>query len=65
MFTKIHLAFYNMLFEFYGKLGERYYQKSLAVDGEAAKIRWKKRAWKCFDKREDILDIMFTLKGLN
>jgi hypothetical protein len=63
MFTKIHLAFYNVLFEIYGKLGQYYYQKSTKVDGEEAKIRWKKRAWKCFDKREDILDIMFTLKG--
>lgn len=65
MFTKIHLAFYDLLFEIYGKLGERYYHKSLEVDDEAAKIRWKKKAWKCFDKREDILDIMFTLKGLS
>jgi hypothetical protein len=65
MFTKIHLAFYNKLFDFYGKLGERYYQKSLMVNDETAKIRWKKRAWKCFEKREDILDIVFTLKGLS
>lgn len=65
MFTKVHLAFYNMLFEFYGKLGKYYYRKSLEVISEKSKIRWKKRAWKCFDKRDDILDIMFTLKGLN
>lgn len=65
MFTKIHLAFYNMLFKFYGKLGERYYQKSLEVSDEASKIRWKKKAWECFDKREGILDIMFLLKGLS
>lgn len=64
MFTKIHVAFYDMLFKFYGILGERCYQKSLEVNDEADKIRWKKRAWKCFDRREDILDIMFTLKGI-
>jgi hypothetical protein len=64
MFTKIHLAFYNVLFDFYGKLGEYYYHKSLKVDDELTKIRLKKKAWRCFDKREDILDIMFTLKGL-
>lgn len=65
MFTKIHLAFYNALFEIYGWIGERYYRKSLEVDDEATKIRLKRRAWKCFDKREDILDIMFTMKGLS
>lgn len=65
MFTKIHLAFYNVLFDFYGKLGEYYYHKSLKVDKELSKIRLKQKAWRCFDRREDILDIMFTLKGLS
>ena len=54
MFTKVHLAFYNMLFEFYGKL-YKYYKAKNRED----KIK------ECINKREDILDIMFTLKGLN
>ena len=65
MFTKIHLAFYDALFWLYGELGKHYYQKSLEVDGELSKIRLKQKAWKCFDKREDILDIVFVMKGLS
>lgn len=65
MFAKIHLAFYDALFKIYGKIGEFYYQRSLKVDNEADKIRLKRKAWECFDKREDILNIMFTLKGLS
>ena len=65
MFTKIHLAFYNALFDIYGWIGRHYYYKSLMVDDEATQIRMEKKAWKCFDKREDILDIMFTMKGLS
>lgn len=53
MFTKIHLAFYDMLFELYGKLYQ-YYKSHGRKD----------KAVKCIEKREDILDIMFTLKGL-
>lgn len=53
MFTKIHMAFYNMLFELYGKL-YRYYKTKGKKD----------KMIKCIEKREDILDIMFTLKGL-
>lgn len=53
MFTKIHLAFYDMLFELYGKLYKYYKAK-----GRTDKVK------KCIEKREDILDIMFTLKGL-
>lgn len=54
MFTKIHYAFYNMLFELYGKLFKHY----------KAKHRVDKMK-KCIEKRDDILDIMFTLKGLS
>lgn len=64
MFTKIHMAFYNLLFDFYGKLGLYYYHKSLEVDDELTKIRLKKKALKCLNKREDILEIMYILKGL-
>lgn len=65
MFTKIHITFYDILFEIYGILGKHYYQKSLKVDNELSKIRLKQKAWRCFDRREDIFDIMFVLKGLN
>lgn len=54
MFTKVHLAFYNMLFELYGKL-YRYYK----TKGKEDKMK------ECVEKRDDILDIIFTLKGLN
>lgn len=54
MFTKIHLAFYDLLFELYGKLHKHYKSK-----GREDKIR------KCIDQREELLDIMFTLKGLS
>ena len=53
MFTKIHLKIYDLLFELYGKL--YYYHKG---KGNEAKMM------KCIDKREDILNIMFILKGL-
>lgn len=62
--TKIKIVFYNALFDFCGQLGQYYYHKSLEVEGEESKIRLKKKAWKCFDKREDILDILFAMKGL-
>jgi hypothetical protein len=65
MFTKIHYAFYDMLFEALGKLGEYFWQKSLTAKNELTKVRLEKRAWKCFDAREDIFDIMFVLKGLS
>lgn len=65
MFTKIHYAFYDMLFEAFGKLGEYFWQKSLAAGSEASRVRWERLAWKCFDYREDIFDIMFALKGLD
>lgn len=63
MFTKIHLAFYNVLFDFYGKLIE-YYIHKMEVD-EANINHWDQKARRCIEKREDILDIMFTLKGLS
>ena len=63
MFTKIHLAFYDILFEFYGKRIEYYLKK---MKEENADIRyWDRKARKCVEKREDLLDIMFTLKGLS
>lgn len=65
MFTKIHLAFYNILFEIYGKLGRHLYHKAIEMEDGARKDRLKKRAWDIFDKRQDILDIMFALEGLN
>lgn len=65
MFTKIHLAFYNMLFNLYGKLGLYYHRKAKEVDDKIIKIRMEGKALRCIDKREDILDIMFTLKGLS
>jgi hypothetical protein len=64
MFTKIRLTFYNILFEIYGLIGRYYYRKGIAAGDGARKDRLKKKAWDIFDKRQDILDIMFTLKGL-
>jgi hypothetical protein len=63
MFTKIHLAFYNALFDFYGKLIE-YYIHMMKVDENNIDY-WDQKACRCIEKREDILDIMFTLKGLS
>lgn len=62
MFAKIHLAFYNMLFDFYGKLAEHYSRKLKEGKGNHRRLERKLRI--CIDDREDILDIMFTLKGL-
>ena len=53
MFTKIHLAFYDILFELYGKLYKYYKSKGK-----------KEKMVKCIEAREDILNIMFALKGL-
>lgn len=53
MFTKIHLAFYDILFELYGKLYKYYKAK-----GD------KQKMLKCVEERENILNIMFTLKGI-
>lgn len=65
MFTKIHYAFYDKLFDFYGILGEYYWQRSLTAKNDTARARWEWRAWRCFDNREDIFNIMTTLKGLS
>lgn len=62
MFTKIHYAFYNMLFELYGKLA-KFYSHKMRVD----KVHWRyweRKLHRCIDDRDDILDIMFELKGL-
>ena len=62
MFTKIHYAFYDMLFEFYGWLAERYSRKLKAGKGNRRRLERKLRI--IVDDRDDILEIMFTLKGL-
>lgn len=62
MFTKIHLAFYDTLFEFYG-MRIRYYLKKMKED-DADIRRLDRKIRKCVDKREDILEIMYALKGL-
>jgi hypothetical protein len=62
MFTKIHLAFYDILFEIYGKLCKYYLAKS--KKDEARWQYWEEKADECIDKRSDILIIMCTLKGL-
>jgi hypothetical protein len=63
MFTKIHYAFYNVLFEFCGKLAERYSRK--LKEGKGNRRRLERKLRRCIDDRDDILDIMFTMKGLN
>ena len=63
MFTKIHYAFYNMLFELYGKLAKRYSLK--LNEGKCNRRRLERKLRRCLDDRDDILDIMFTLKGLS
>ena len=63
MFTKIHLAFYDMLFELYGKLAERYSKKLKEGKGNRRRLECKLR--RVIDDRDDILEIMFTLKGLS
>lgn len=62
MFTKIHLKFYDILFEIYGKLCKFYLAK--AKEDEAHWQKWEQKADKCIDKRSDILIIMYTMKGL-
>jgi hypothetical protein len=62
MFTKIHIAFYDILFEIYGMRIKHYLKKMKEDDADQRKLDRKIR--KCVDKREDILEIMFTLKGL-
>lgn len=54
MFTKIRLALCDALFAFYGWL----YRYGKAKDMPDV-------CEYCVEQREDILDIMFTLKGLN
>lgn len=62
MFTKIHLAFYDILFEFYGMRIKYYLKKMKEEDADIRRLDRKIR--KCVDKREDILEIMYALKGL-
>lgn len=63
MFTKIHYKFYDVLFELFGLLA-KYYSRKMKED-EANRSRWERKYGRCIYAREDILDIMFTLKGLN
>ena len=63
MFTKLHHVLYTLLFNFYGALA-LYYCKKLMED-DANSYRWERKYEKCVDIREDILDVMYTLKGLN
>lgn len=63
MFTKIHLAYYNLLFEILGKFAEHYSRRLKEGKGNLRRLERKLRI--CIDDRDDILDIMFTLKGLN
>lgn len=63
MFTKIHYKFYDVLFELYGKLAE-FCSMKMKQD-EVHKDFWRRRLERCIYVREDILDIMFTFKGLN
>ena len=62
MFTKIHYKFYDILFELYGKRAERY--AKLIREDVANRRHWERKYRKCIDRREDILEIMFILKGL-
>lgn len=62
MFTKIHLAFYDILFEFYGMRIKYYLKKMKEENADIRRLDRKIR--KCVDKREDILEIMYALKGL-
>lgn len=62
MFTKINYAFYNALFEFYGKQCEYYLAK--AKEDKKHQRKWRRKVEECVAKREDILDIMFVLKGI-
>ena len=63
MFTKIHYKFYDVLFELFGKLAMFYARKM--QEGEGNRVCLKRKYDRCIYIREDILDIMFTLKGLN
>lgn len=63
MFTKIHYTFYNMLFELYGKWAK--FCSLKMKEDEVHKDLWRRRLDRCIYEREDILEIMFTLKGLN
>lgn len=62
MFTKIHLAFYSMLFELFGKLAKFYSRK--VKENTTNRRYWDRKLRRCLDDRDDILDIMFTLKRL-
>ena len=68
MFNKIHYAFYELMFELYGKLGKYYWNKAIkekALNPDGTKwLKFEQKAWRCIDAREDILEIEFALKGL-
>ena len=62
MFTKIHYAFYNVLFEIYGMLAKYYSRK--VKEGTRNRRYWDRKLRRCLDDRDDMLEIMFVLKGL-
>lgn len=68
MFEKIHYTFYDWMFEYYGKLGKHYFKKAEEIraskTNELRGLMYEQKAWKCIEKREDILTIMYALKGL-
>lgn len=63
MFQKIHLAFYNMLFEIYGEFAT-YYAARLKEEWTDHEY-YERKFIKCVKQRKDILRIMYVLKGLN
>ncbi len=62
MFEKIHLAYYDVLFEIYGMLA-RFYSRKVKEDA-AGREKYEDKLRDCIDKRDDILIIMYTLKGI-
>lgn len=63
MFQKFHLAFYDMLFDIYGAFAD-YYLERLEEEW-TDHVYYERKLRKCLKKRDDILDIMFVLRGLN
>jgi hypothetical protein len=68
MFNKIHLKFYDILFDICGKIGRRYWykaKKERALHPNGTKWhKYERKAWKYIEARENILQIEFKLKSL-
>lgn len=62
MFTKIHLAYYDALFEIYGWFA-RFYSWKVKEDA-AGREKYESKLHNCIERRDNILDIMQTLKGI-